>query len=212
MRSRLYSQLCALARRHGCAPGGAEDVVQDALLVAIEAARTDLADPDTARWLSGVVANLARMANRSARRRHSRDHDWQSQRPEPTPSDPDLLATTLADLPPALRSLATLVLTGHNRHEIAYLLHLTDAALRQRVTALKRRLKARGLAAPDEMVGLNLDLAYGRIRTALLPALQRHGGVFASHDPDGHVFLVRRSQNPPARQQLDRERHMTALP
>ncbi len=62
-------------------------------------------------------------------------------------------------------------------------------------------LVARGLAAPSELSGLNLDLAYGRLRDVLLPALHRHGAIFASHDPDGHLFLVRRSQNPLPRQQ-----------
>ncbi len=46
---------------------------------------------------------------------------------------------------------------------------------------------------PAGMPGLNLDLSYGRIRDALLPALIREGGVFASHDPDGHLFVVRRA-------------------
>jgi hypothetical protein len=92
------------------------------------------------------------------------------------------------------------VLTGHNRREIAYLLGLPDTALRQRISALKKHLMARGLAAPEELSGLHLDLAYGRIRDALLPALVRHGGAFASHDPDGHLFLVRRSQTGAARQ------------
>ena len=99
-----------------------------------------------------------------------------------------------------MHTLAALVLTGHNRREIAYLLRLPDTALRQRVVSLRRLLAARGLAAPEEMVGLNLDLAYGRMRIALRQALSRHGGIFASHDPDGHIFVVRRSQNQPARQ------------
>jgi RNA polymerase sigma-70 factor (ECF subfamily) len=99
-----------------------------------------------------------------------------------------------------LRTLAALVLTGHNRREISYLLGLPDTALRQRVAALKRHLTAKNLAAPEELTGLNLNLAYGRIRDALLPALRRHGGFFASHDPDGHLFLVRRSQSGTPRQ------------
>jgi RNA polymerase sigma-70 factor (ECF subfamily) len=100
----------------------------------------------------------------------------------------------VSGLPPALRVVAALVLTGHNRHEIAYLLSLSDAALRQRIVALKAKLRDAGLAAPDEFTALNLDLAFGRIRDALLPKLLRHGGVFATHDPDGHLFVVRRSQ------------------
>ncbi len=102
----------------------------------------------------------------------------------------------LAALPSALRVVALLVVTGHSRQEIAYLLDLTDAALRQRIVALRRRLRAAGLSAPADFAGLGLGLAYGRIRDALLPQLLRQGGVFASHDPDGHLFVVRRSQNP----------------
>ena len=196
MRTQLYGQLLAIARRQAGA-AQAEDAVQEALLIAVEAGRQDLSDPANARWLTGVVRNRARMAARSARRRHHRETAWAAARPAaPAPAGQSSTAEVLAGLPPALRTLAALVLTGHNRREIAYLLDLPDTALRQRVTALKRHLTARGLAAPEELAGLNLDLAYGRIRDALLPALIRHGGVFASHDPDGHLFLVRRSQNP----------------
>ncbi|OAM80024.1 sigma factor [Devosia elaeis] len=202
MRSHLHSQLLAIARREG-GRQGAEDLVQEALLIAVEAGRHDLADPANAAWLRGVVRNRARMALRAARRRLARDSAWHDARqtparePEREPAGP---AEILAGLPPALKILAALVLTGHNRREIAYLLDLPDSALRQRVSALKRILTARGLAAPEELSGLGLDLAYGRIRDALLPALRRHGGIFASHDPDGHLFIVRRSQKPEPRQ------------
>ncbi len=200
MRARLHFQLVAIARREAGALH-AEDVVQEAMLVAIEQGRHDLADPANCAWLRGVVRNRARMTARSARRWQRRDGAWQgiTTAAEPAPR-PDAVADILADLPASLRVLAALVLTGHNRREIAYLLGLSDTALRQRIVALRRRLVARGIAAPGELTGLSLDLAYGRIRDCLLPALERHGGVFASHDPDGHVFLVRRSQNPGARQ------------
>jgi DNA-directed RNA polymerase specialized sigma24 family protein len=199
MRTTLFSQLLAIARREG-GRNNAEDMVQEALLIAIEGGRHDLADPANAAFLRGVVRNRARMAFRAARRRLVREHAWQATRPPSPPPDDTSLVEILADLPPALKSLAALVLTGHNRREIAYLLDLPDSALRQRVSALKRHLTTRGLVAPQELSGLNLDLAYGRIRDALLPALQRHGGIFASHDPDGHLFIVRRSQKPEPRQ------------
>jgi RNA polymerase sigma-70 factor (ECF subfamily) len=102
----------------------------------------------------------------------------------------------LDELPPALRALAALALTGHTRREIAYLLGLSDTALRQRVMALKRHLVARGVAMPAGMPGLKFELAYGRVRDALLPVLVRQGGTFASHDPDGHLFVVRRPHQP----------------
>jgi len=200
MRISHYTQLLAIARREiGAAE--AEDIVQQALLIAVEAGRPDLGDPASRRWLGGVVRNQARMTRRAARRRYRRDDCWQSQHaPAGQPAEGASRAEVLAGLPAALRVLAALVLTGHNRREIAYLLDLPDTALRQRVSALKAILRARGLVAPLEMTGLNLDLAYGRIRDVLLPALQRHGGIFASHDPDGHLLIVRRSQNGPARQ------------
>lgn len=195
MRANPYSQLLAIARRE-IGAGEADDIVQQALLIAIEAGRPDLADPATRRWLCGVVRNQARMALRAARRRHRRDDAWQTTRTlAAPPAEGASRSEVLTGLPSALRVLAALVLTGHNRREIAYLLDLPDTALRQRVSALKRQLRARNLPAPTELSGLNLDLAYGRIRQALLPALQRHGGMFASHDPDGHLLIVRRSQN-----------------
>ena len=195
MRPYLFSQLCAVAARECGDAAIAEDVVQEALLAAVRAGRTDLTDSQTGRWLHGVVRNQARMTRRGATRRRQRDHDWHESRGddgEPATSADDVVS----GLPPALRVVAALVLTGHNRQEIAYLLRLSDAALRQRIVALKAKLRDAGLAAPEELTGLGLDLAFGRIRDALLPKLLRHGGVFATHDPDGHLFVVRRSQKP----------------
>lgn len=200
MRTRLHAQLIAIARREAGAPD-AEDVVQDALLIALEAGRHDLTETDNARWLCGVVRNRARMTARAGYRRGHREGAWALGRSEPLAAETTPIGEFLADLPPALKAVAALVLTGHNRREIAYLLALPDTALRQRIAALKRHLAGKGLVAPAEMTGLNLDLAYGRIRDALLPALLRHDGVFASHDPDGHLIVVRRSQNAVPRQQ-----------
>ncbi len=193
MRPHLFTQLCAVARRE-CGEA-AEDVVQEALLAAVRAGRADLHDPLTIRWLRGVVRNRARMADRGAGRRRLRETAWHRDRPE-TEAAPGEVDDFVGTLPPALRTLVTLALTGHNRREIAYLLDLSDEALRQRIVALKKKLRTAGIAMPAEFTGLNLDLAYGRIRDALLPQLLRQGGTFASHDPDGHLFVVRRSQNP----------------
>jgi RNA polymerase sigma-70 factor (ECF subfamily) len=193
VRGAAYLRLLAHARR--CAgPADAEDVLQEAVIVALRQGRDDLADPGTARWLRGVIRNKARMSRRGLLRARRRDGEWQAggTGPEVSTEDPRVLPA----LPQALRVVALLALTGHSRREIGYLLNLSDAALRQRVVALKGRLKAAGLVTPTEFTGLNLDLAYGRIRDALLPQLLRQGGLFATHDPDGHLFVVRRSQNP----------------
>lgn len=195
MRPSHYAQLLAIARRATLRADEADDLVQDALLEAVRSGRA-IAGPQDVRWLAGIIRNRAKLAARGVSRRKLRESHWHSLRVEPAPPAelPDL-TTTLATLPPALKAVAALTLSGHNRREIAYLLNLSDTALRQRITALKRQLSARGVAMPDGMPGLNLDLAYGRIRDALLPGLLRQGGIFASHDPDGHLFIVRRSQN-----------------
>lgn len=177
----------------------AEDLVQDALLAAVSAGRTDLDTVGGQRWLRGVIRNQAKLAARTAARRHRREARWQRERPAAPPADEvQLAADTVSGLPPSLKVVALLALTGHSRREIGYLLDIGDTALRQRLTALKRRLAETGIAMPEGTPGLNLDLSYGRIRDALLPALIRHGGFFASHDPDGHLFIVRRGRRPEA--------------
>lgn len=197
----VYRDLLRLARRHTRRPEEAEDLVQDALLDAVAAGRADLADPANRRWLGGVIRNRAAFAARSAARRRRREHLWQAeQEPTEAPAPAPDIADALKALPPALKSLAALALSGHSRREIAYLLRLPDTALRQRVAALKRRLRALGLLMPEQTPGLNLELSYGRIRDALLPRLVREGGLFASHDPDGHLFVIRTSQTRAPRQ------------
>ena len=201
MRPALYAQLRAISRREGRDAGAADDMVQDALLAAVLAGRTDFEAPDTARWLAGTVRNKARMAARGAIRRRRRETQWQANAaPTPPATEAADVASLLAALPPGLKAVAALTLSGHNRREIAYLLDLTDTALRQRISDLRRRVVLAGLALPSDLPGLNLDLAYGKIRDALLPSLLQHGGMLASHDPDGHLFIVRRSQKPVSRQ------------
>ncbi len=170
-------------------------------MAAILAGRTDFDAPETARWLSGTVRNQARMVARGASRRRRREAQWQASQPASPPIEAGSdSAALLASLPPALKAVAALTLSGHNRREIAWLLGLSDEALRQRISALRRRVVLAGFALPGELPGLNLNLAYGRIRDALLPQLLRDGGMLASHDPDGHLFVVQRSQNTAPRQ------------
>ena len=175
--------------------------MQEAMLAAVLCGRADFDAHETARWLTGTVRNQARMAARTALRRRRRETQWQSSFDVSDQTEMTDTGTFLISLPPSLKAVAALALSGHTRHEIAYLLGLSDTALRQRIVALKRKTVALGLALPADLPGLGLDVAYGSIREALLPKLLCHGGVFASHDPDGHLFVVRRSQNGSPRQQ-----------
>ncbi len=190
MRPSQYAQLCSVARRILGETCEAEDVVQDAYLTAFLDGRTDFGSIDTRKWLVGTVRNKARMALRSAVRRRGRESQWQ---PEPLDSladDQRELARLMQALTPPLKSVLALALSGHNRREIAYLLKLTDATLRQRICALRRRVAEAGLTVPAGLPGLGSGIAYGRMRGALSSKLVRRGGVLASHDPDGHLFVI----------------------
>jgi DNA-directed RNA polymerase specialized sigma24 family protein len=190
----VYRAMLRVAQRCSRRADEADDLLQDALLEAVRAGRTDLSSLEARRWLAGVIRNRAAASARAAGRRRRRETNWQIARPEADEaSEARPVAEILKDLPPSLKVVAALALSGHNRREIAYLLELPDTALRQRVSALKRHLRARGIEMPAGIPGLSLELSYGRIREALLPALIRQGGMFASHDPDGHTFIVRRA-------------------
>jgi RNA polymerase sigma-70 factor (ECF subfamily) len=192
---RAFADLHTQARRLARRAEEADDLLQSALLAALESGRTDFTSPETRRWLSGVLRNRAASDARTAGRRRRRETSWsESCRPEPAASG----QAELPDLPPSLRLPALLALSGHTRQEIGWLLNLSDTALRQRISQLKRALAAASAAGAADPTG---ELAFGRIRRALLGPVRRENAVLASHDPDGHLFVVSRSQMPRSRQQ-----------
>lgn len=196
---RAFADLHALARRHARRADEADDLVQSALLAALESGRADFSDPAVRRWLAGVIRNRAAFDARTASRRRQRERRW---------SDEDVAGARRADveslppLPPSLRITALLALNGCTRAEISWLLNLTDVALRQRLSQLRRVLAAAGISDAAALPGpLASMLAYGRIRRALLAPARRGDALLASHDPDGHLFVVSSSQIPRPRQQ-----------
>lgn len=196
MRPNEYAQLCAVARRNLVDASEAEDVVQEALLAAFEAGRVDFAAAETRQWLAGTVRNKARMAARTSGRRLRRESQWLDEQDDAVSSDSPELLTLLNGLTAPLKAVAVLALSGHNRREIQYLLRLSDATLRQRIASLKRQIRQFDVQMPDDLPALLPGLAYGRIRQTLRSKLFYRGGVLASHDPDGHLFVIGRSQNP----------------
>jgi RNA polymerase sigma-70 factor (ECF subfamily) len=103
-------------------------------------------------------------------------------------------------LPPKLHTTALLVLTGHSKREILWLLRVNEPALRQRIADIRRRWQAEGGGSLDGVSGLGGPFDFGIIRRALLPPARRAGVVLASHDPDGHLFVVSTSRKPGVRQ------------
>lgn len=193
---RHFKDLHALARRVARRSGDADDLVQQAILAALEAGRSDLAAPETRRWLAGVIRKRAAFDARTAGRSRRRETAWsetQAQADDSQRSD-----TGLPPLSPALKVTALLALSGHTRQEIGWLLNLSDTALRQRISQLRKALANVSPPGSPEPDG---QLAFGRIRRALLAPARRDNAFLASHDPDGHLFVVSRSQFPIPRQQ-----------
>ncbi len=185
--------LRTLARRHSRVPDEAEDLLQDALLEALRVGRGDLSRTVNYRWITGTIRNLGAMAARGAVRRRIREARWVEERADvtpPTEPPPSWLYHPAVDsLPPALRRVALLALSGHDRKEVAWLLGISDAALRRRISDLRKRLSAYDLPDTSREVS---DLPLGLIRRALLPAVTRAGAPGVS-DPDGHLILLTRT-------------------
>ncbi|QYI99566.1 hypothetical protein KUV46_09385 [Thalassovita mediterranea] len=189
-------RLGAVARRHAGQPDEAEDLVQLACLAAVEAGRTDFESEETQKWLRGVIRNQARQVARTSVRRRERETGWQHVSDVPAGlTDRD--AISLGGLSPSLRVTALLALNGATRAEIGWLLGLSDTALRQRISQLKRSIET----SPDVDLTLDEVLPYGAMRQRMRARLAPRGGFLASHDPDGHFFVLTTSQIADRRQQ-----------
>ena len=195
-----YRQLRSEARRHVRKANDTDDLLQDALLIALENGRDDPA------WLCGVIRNQAAMQARSAIRRRRREaaaveaelvHD-------PDPSQPSAVAL-LERLPPAARRVAVLALHGLNAEEIRWILGLSATAFRQRLTSIRKTLAMLAPAQRAEAMALayvrdparSADLQFGLVRRTLIAALCATGRMTASvdgigtHDADGHLMILR---------------------
>lgn len=190
MDSKTYLAFLRAARRRSRLADEAGDLLQTALLAAIEAQRGDMTRADNRRWLGGVLRNRALHEARSAVRRRQRESAYglgrQDEEAAPA-SEPETFVTTL---PPALRTTALLALTGHTKSEIAWLLGLSDPALRKRISEIRRRWRQSGHHAPPGFGDPRGSLSFGLVRRALIGRVQDADVVFATHDPDGHLFVV----------------------
>lgn len=193
MHHRHYIEFLRQARRVTRRADEAEDLLQSALLAAIEAGRTDLSSADNRRWLVGALRKRALFDARSAVRRRRRETVISES--EHTRGEADIVPRQfIAALTPRLRTTALLALTGHTKQEIGWLLRVSDTTLRQRIVQIKRRWREIDGEGFSGLPGLDGSLDFGRIRQALLKTIQGQHTALASHDPDGHLFVVNATQ------------------
>lgn len=182
------------------------DLLQSALVTAIENGRADMSCVHNRRWLIGVLRNQAAFCARTALRRRQRDAAAAFTHEEQSADDTVCSEGFIATLPPSLKTTALLALAGQTKEEIAWLLRVPDTAMRQRIVQLKRRWTAFDGRAVAEFIHLRGELDFGWIRQSLLksPCLQQ--AILATHDHDGHLFMLS-SQNNPARQHSGKFTH-----
>jgi DNA-directed RNA polymerase specialized sigma24 family protein len=178
-----------MAARRAGSPEEAEDLVQDVLLAALEQDRA-LEDPGFPAWAYGVLRRRALFVARTAGRRRRREAEYAAQ-PSLAPREGQRLPREFIDsLPASLQVVALLANAGLGRAEIVSLLRISDTALRQRISGLRKAWKKAGIAPDPNDDGLRLS-AGGPRRRALKAGLGNLPAArLAVADPDGHpIFL-----------------------
>lgn len=187
--SESYRDILRLARRFAHTDDEARDLAQDALVIALERGFTDWASPVRRAWLCGVLRRRAAFVARTNSRRVRREQAA----PAMAGGGPATLSWHpgfLAALPPSLRVVATLASADLCAAEMRWLLRLTPAALRSRLSALRRAVRAED--EPPTLAGGAPQRSLGSRRTALLDGLKRTKlPMLATHDPDGHAIFFR---------------------
>ena len=189
-----YRQLHARAAHLSRTPADTEDLVQETLLAALQAGRTDGA------WLHGVMRNLAVMQARTAGRRRKREAVSAELTTTSTdeiqaPASPARPAW-LMQLPPSARRVAVLALHGLSAEEIQWLLGIAPPAFRQRLSRIRRGIEALSPALRAESLALayvrdpqrSVELQFGLVRRALKRAMAGQG--LGTHDLDGHLLVI----------------------
>lgn len=185
---RLRAQAARLSRR----AADVDDLVQEVMLAALLAGRTDAA------WLAGTLRRQAAMAARGAVRRRRREDaagEWlQVRDPCNVVALPALPTMSLA-----ARRVARLALHGLDAAEICWLLGISSQAFRQRLVSIRKSV---ALAPADVRAALRAFAAAPVSRRApasrpMGPArcvLQRAalGSALGTNDPSGHLLLIRR--------------------
>ena len=126
---------------------------------------------------------------------HAPDSSRDGQTNVPVADASRAVQEALHALPASLRAVVTLALHGLDRDEIRQVLDLPDTALRQRLTALRRRLddsSLAGLRAPFQAwLAARAGGDGGLKRAALARGPARIAGFrMGVADPDGHLLGI----------------------
>lgn len=187
-RPSAYEEMMRVARRVTASESEAYDLVQDTILIALERGIEDWESPCHRAWLKGVVRKRSAFVIRTSRRRRRREEGFSATAPEQRGWrwNPEFLR----QLPRSLRSVAQLANADLSGREIRWLLGLSSAAFRTRLSALSRRVRAE-LDAPIEESTRPLE-TFGISRTRILRQLKAlPDPTMGTHDPDGHVLFFK---------------------
>lgn len=213
MTAKEYTHLLSIAQRIAYNANEAQDLLQEALIVAIDKNRLDFSSDDDQKWIAGVMRKKALHESRTISRKNNRDQVFSSEKQRHSESDTheppidtvDTLHPLLDKLSPAARKVAVLVIHGLNRKEICTLLSLSDTAFRQRLTSIRKALNPLPSKLHQEIIALAYasrqqreaqepSLPVGLIRRALLKSLNRNADnnpqSVGTHDPSGHLIVV----------------------
>lgn len=193
-----YNRWLGVARKHSRRGEEAADLLQDALLIAAREERLDFSLEENRRWFSGVLRNHAAMIARTELRRRQREAKAEMiNHTQDTPQS-SMEGDVLSGLPPSAKKLAVLILHGLTRVEILFVLRLSETAYRQRLSTIRKALSVLSPELRAQAMGLayhrngaeatNLEL--GLIRRALRDGM-RYQSEVGTHDPDGHLILLR---------------------
>ncbi len=185
------NSLRAIAVRHSRVRHEVDDLIQDVLLAAVAQGK-DIGDPGFPAWAAGAIRLRSRFLARTAARRTRREGAYAAT-PHSTKTGLALRIPNsfVEGLPPSRRIVALLINLGMGRKEVAYLLGLTDVAMRQRLAGLKKAMTEAGVSPLPVLESDSGGLPRGLVRRGLKAALPpRKIRQFAVRDPDGLTILI----------------------
>jgi RNA polymerase sigma-70 factor (ECF subfamily) len=187
-----------MALRHADTPDEADDLVQDMLLAALEQQRV-WDGAEFRAWARGVFRHRALFIARTEGRRRRREASYAADADPSRASIRKLPRQFIDTLPPSLQTVALLANVGLGRAEIASLLGITDTALRQRISGLRRAWRNSGGTPEVVEIPRGYPPLCGLRRRSLKAGLVRLPGArFAIADPDGHSVVFGAAHNSPA--------------